>query len=251
MARKGKGLGDLPSDLVLHVLTFLDAEERVGARAVSRDWRLLVPLDPPLRLERLLLRFGSWWTAFDTVLEAGAARDLSLLLRSREDAPSLLLAPSTHANGNRRGFRVTPREVDWFDLLIACTRGHLAVVECLMLEAGVDATAMDSVAVFAASNSGHAAVVERLLQVPGVVATVLDNLSIRQAARNGHLAVVELLLQAPGVDATLGNNYAVKRGCELERPRGGGRAPAAGAGGDAFVRLDELNIQRVYYAVVF
>lgn len=141
-----------------------------------RDWRALVPLTPALRLERLILRFGGWWTALDTVVEAGGARDLDLLLRSREGNPTLLLAPSTHAReaGAARR-RVDPRMVDWSDLGHASKNGHLALVERLLQEPGVDARDCDSYAIRMASSSGQLVVVERLLQVPGVNAAARGN----------------------------------------------------------------------------
>ena len=195
-------LGDLPDDLVLLVLSFLDPEERVGARAVSRDLRALVPLDPPLRLERLLHRFGNWWTAFDSAVEAGGALDVDLLLRAADASPALLDAPSTHPLVMFRRVQETPHKVKSRELSWACKHGHLAVVERLLLVPGVDATANNNHAFRGACSYGHLAVVERLLQLPGVDAAANGNEDIRNASERGHPAVVDRLRQVPGVDAT-------------------------------------------------
>lgn len=212
-----RGLGDLPDDLVLNIFAHLDPESRVRARAVSRAWRALVPMDcPALRLERMLHRY-TWRRALDAAILAGGPRDVDTLLRAAEADPELFA--TSRSRWSLLAFverRRTSLAVDYHDLFTAFyhsrvkTPAGLAVVDRLLQVPGLDVAAKDNHAIVWASEKGHLGVVKRLLQAPGVDATARNNLPIRVAAANGHLAVVECLLQATGVDVTARNNEAVR-----------------------------------------
>lgn len=211
------------------------------AHAASCGWSAPELLDLPLRLERLLLRFGCWWKAFDTALEAGGARDVDLLLSAVAARPALLDTPSTKRRmrcvweeprtigaselveaselGNPE---VVERLLRWWlrvparaaaalghrAIINASMKGCLHVVNCLLQVPGLDATAGNNSAIRWASAYGHVGVVERLLQVQ-CDATACHNFAIQWASRNGYIEVVERLLQVPGVDASDGGNCAI------------------------------------------
>ncbi|MDB6096370.1 MAG: hypothetical protein JWM09_648 [Francisellaceae bacterium] len=88
--------------------------------------------------------------------------------------------------------------------------GHLKVVNRLLEVQGVDVRAENNYAIRFAASNGHLDVVERLLEIPEVDATAEDNEAIREAAAFGHLEVVNRLLKVPGVDVTAENNYAIR-----------------------------------------
>jgi len=148
--------------MVLLILAHLDPEERVRARAVSREWRALVSLDaPPMqRLERMLHRFGGWNRAFGAAVTAGSVRDVDLLLRAGDafrhlDNPTSCCGLSLTSNGEPSCgllctysttlfIRPASRKACWHDLHEAGSCGHLKVWERLLLERTVDVGMLDA-----------------------------------------------------------------------------------------------------------
>jgi hypothetical protein len=92
---------------------------------------------------------------------------------------------------------------------LAAANGHLAVVERLLQDEGVDPSANDNHALRQAVQNGHLAVIERLLQDKLVDPSARDNDAIQHAANNGHVAVIDRLLQDERVDPSANDNYAV------------------------------------------
>jgi ankyrin repeat protein len=94
----------------------------------------------------------------------------------------------------------------WSPLLSACGRGHLAVVDILLQQPGIDINKTDDGAytpLFMACQAGHELVVQRLLKERGISVNQATNegtTPLVVACRNGHELVVQHLLQQPGID---------------------------------------------------
>ena len=89
----------------------------------------------------------------------------------------------------------------------ASSRGHAAVVECL-LKAGAYVHANDDEALRDASSRGHVAVVALLLKA-GANVHANDDEALREASYYGHVAVVECLLKA-GAFVHANDDYALQ-----------------------------------------
>ena len=91
-------------------------------------------------------------------------------------------------------------ETDFFE---ACKRGDLLLVEQLLQDAGIEASARQNEAICWAAMSGHLAVVERLLQDKRVDPAACNNDAIRKAIALDRCATVDRLYQDVRVYAVL------------------------------------------------
>ena len=96
---------------------------------------------------------------------------------------------------------------DDYALRWASSRGHAAVVECL-LKTGAHVHANYDIALRLASANGHAAVVECLLKA-GADVHANDDEALRWSSYYGNAAVVELLLKA-GADVYANDDEALR-----------------------------------------
>jgi ankyrin repeat protein len=89
---------------------------------------------------------------------------------------------------------VDPSADDNYAIRVACSCGHISVVDRLLHEDS-DPSADDNYAIRIASENGHIDVVDRLLQDNRVEPRDVNNNAIFCAITNGHVAVVDRLLQ--------------------------------------------------------
>ena len=129
-----------------------------------------------------------------------------LVMCKKGETEKVRMALVNGANGNAAD------NGGWTALMKAASRGHVAVVELLILRPDVDANAADNggwTALMLAAHRGHLAVVELLIQRPGVDANAANNngrTALMLASREGHLAVVELLIQQQNVEVNAADN---------------------------------------------
>jgi len=95
---------------------------------------------------------------------------------------------------------------------IACSRGHTEIVR-LLLDRGVNPSAIDNYALRWASRNGHTNIVRLLLDLP--LEKGAD--AFRDAYELGHTEIVRLLLDLPldrGVDPAISSNDPIRYACE-------------------------------------
>lgn len=102
-------------------------------------------------------------------------------------------------------------------LVASATSGAVATLDWLLLRTPDAASGrVRQRALQAAAGGGHLAVVERLLADPMVDASALNNAAVQDAAESGHTAIVARLMGDPRVDASDCGNAALQRALEGE-----------------------------------
>lgn len=108
-----------------------------------------------------------------------------------------------------------PRRAECDALTYAAENGHYAVVQLLLADPRVDASADGNSALKCAACEGRLAILDRLLADPRVDAACDDLEALRGAAKGGRSRVVDRLLAEPAVEIAVRTLDCPTAGCIL------------------------------------